>query len=276
MLQHTPPNHNASTSQVSVAVNKNKRFLAETSPEEKQEISGNLKVTDLSVENLKCIIKEVNQDIVTQLTMVKEDVKELKEENVKLKQQLQEVQTTQEMDRKRISILEEQVKNKNLILKGLQASTSITEEVKKIVCETLQLPSIAIKATKKLFENRGKMTVLVEMDSAKSVEDVLRQSKKLRGTSVYVEKDLNAEKQEEKRVMLQLKREIMAVEKTHRINVTGERIKIGTKWFRWDKQRILMCGNQNAAIVLKTMYVENYEKLNFEYATLLKNALPKN
>lgn len=258
--------------------NANKRFLADTSPEVGNERTfGKTKVGDLNVDDLRMIMKESNKEVLEKLTTLSVDVENIKEENKILKQEVEVLKADKEIDRKRISQLEEQLKSKNLIFKGLNAKTSVSAVVSKICFEKLKLPQTAkIIYTRKLYERDGKMAVLVEMDSAQSVQDALRNAKKLAGTSIYVEKDLNVDKQQDKRVMLQMKKDIVAVSSVHRVAVMSDRIRIKDKWLRWTKDRKLVCGQQDGYDILKELYKNHVDQININYNTLLEKSISKN
>lgn len=257
--------------------NPNKRFIADTSPTANDgHVTGTTKVKDIDVDDLKMLMREVNQEVLEKLTILSVDVEGIKVENSLLKKEIEILKSDKDMDRKRINQLEEQLKSKNLIFKGLNSKSSATAAVSKICFGKLKLPKTAkIIYTKKLFERDGKMAVLAEMDSVESVQNALKNAKNLAGSSIYVEKDLNADRQKDKRVMLQLKKEILAVSNMHKVIVISEKIRVKDKWLRWNKENKLVCGQQEAWKTLKELYV-NYEKICLDYNELLEKSMSKN
>lgn len=201
----------------------------------------------------------------------------MKRQNDILKQEMETLKAEKDYDRRRIAVLEDQFKRNNLIFKGLPSNKSAVDEIKKVCNEILEIPDTKIlKSAKKLTERNGKATVLAELDSEQSVYAVLGNTNKLRGTEVYIEKDLNPEKQKDKRAMLSLKKDVLKISKVHRIVVRDDRIRIGGKWFKWNLNKQLVCGNEKAEPILKQLYGEQILGINLEYQYLLKKISPKN
>lgn len=258
--------------------NVNKRYLIETSPDASEERSTERrKVGELYVDDLRQIIKDSNREVLEKLSTLSGNVEDLKEQNNLLKQEVEHLKVDKDVDRRRINQLEEQIKSKNLILKGLNAKSSVNGVVNKICFDKLKLPkSVKIIYTKKLYERDEKMAVLVELDSSQSVQNALQNAKKLAGTSIYLERDLTPEKQKDKKVMLQLKKDIVAASKSHRIAVINDRIRINDKWFRWNKEKQLFCGQEEADGTFKDLYPDVFDKINFNYNALLERSMSKN
>ncbi|KNC25152.1 hypothetical protein FF38_01739 [Lucilia cuprina] len=162
------------------------------------------KVADLSSDNFKSIIKEGNREVLDKLINLTGEVISLKKENENLKQKIVTLRTENESDRKRKARLEDQVKCKYLIFKVVSNNKSTINEVKKVCRDILDISDINIfKAVKKL------------LDSVQSTYAVLGKTKKLKGTDIYIEKDLNEERQRDKRAMLMLKKNVIKISKIH-------------------------------------------------------------
>lgn len=150
-------------------------------------------------------------------------------------------------------------------------------EVKKVCNEILKIPDTSIlKSAKKLTERDGKVTVLAELDSEESTYIVLNNTKKLSGTNIFIERDLNVERQKDKRAMLRLKKEIGNISNLHRLVVRDDRIRIGDKWFKWSHNKQLICGSLEAEPILKQLYGEQVLSINLQYQYLLNKNNSKN
>lgn len=159
----------------------------------------------------------------------------------------------------------------------MKQKKTVFEEVGKVCIEKLELPTASIvKSTRKLFERDGKMTVLAEFDSSRSVQHVLQNARKLAGSKIYIEKDLNLERQHDKKVMLQLKKEIKAHSSAHRIAVVNDKLVIAKNWFRWNKDKKLVCGQQDAETILSNLYTNCFSKICLDYNLLFKKFVSKN
>ncbi|XP_054729228.1 uncharacterized protein LOC129238211 [Anastrepha obliqua] len=235
------------------------------------------KVGDLDVETLKLIIKESNNEMLEKLNELSSDVAELKKQNEYLSQEIEKIKAEKNMDKIRLAQLEDHIKKQNLIFKGLTVSTSTKEAVDKVCKEVLQINDASIvKSTKKIYERDGKMTVLAEIRSEKDIGDIFKKSSKLAGTTIYVERDLNLERQQDKKVMMQLKKDIMAISSKHRIGVRDDRMKVANKWLRWNKDKKLVCGMEDANITLQLLYENRLQNVKIDYNILLSKIISKN
>ncbi|XP_073824695.1 uncharacterized protein [Musca autumnalis] len=106
------------------------------------------------------------------------------------------------------------------------------------------------------------MGAIAEIQSEVMVSTIFKNAKNLTGTGIKIERDLSDERQQDRKVLMQLKTEILQIDKTHRIFVKGNSIKIGTKWMRFSKSRELMSGKNKADVGLRVLYddINNYEE----------------
>lgn len=234
-------------------------------------------VADLSVDQLRSIIKETNDDIRATLGQVASDVSDLKTDTQELKEKIQFLEKEREKDKKHINQLEEQLKRKNLLFKGLEAEKSLGNAVMSLCLQKLKISQpMEIVSTRKIYEKDGKMGVVAEFRSEDMIAEVFKNTKKLAGTSISIEADLNEEKREQKRVLLLLRKQLLSVSKTHKISVRNNKLRVGEKWFYWNKDLQLMYNQQNAGDVLKTLYNSGLEHINFKYNDLLEKINSKN
>lgn len=234
------------------------------------------KLSELTVDDLKAIMKETNVEILAGLAKLTDEVRELKTQNEFLMHEIELLKLEREKDRRRIAILESQIKGKNLIFKGLDSKKSPNEAVKSICTDVLKMiDTTGIKSTKKIFEKEGKMTILVEFQANDNIEDVIKKTTELKGTGIYIERDLDAEKQQNKVVLLQLKKEILAASKKYRILVRDDRLKVNNKWLKFNKEKKLVCGKDDGVTVLKEFY-GNELNIIINYDLLLNKLNLKN
>lgn len=72
-----------------------------------------------------------------------------------------------------------------------------------------------------LFERNGIQTVVADFGNESNVLEVLRNTKKLAGTSISVDRDLNPRRQRNKVAMLLIRKEILKEFKKYKIVVRG-------------------------------------------------------
>lgn len=260
-----------------VIISGNKRMLSEVNTDDQEAGSSNYKVSDLSVNEFKSLLRQGNDEILHRLDYITGDVLELKKQNDELKKEMENLKAEKEADRKRITQLEDKFKSKNLIFKGVAAGNSANIEVQKICNKILETPDPTIlKSAKKLYEHEGKVTVLAELDSEQSAINVLKNTKKLAGTKIYIERDLNEERQKDKRALLRLKKEILNISKFHRIVVRDDKMRIAEKWFKWNADKKIVCGQDDAGPIMKQIYGEKISSINLDYEYLLNKSNSKN
>lgn len=174
-------------------------------------------------------------------------------------------------------IFEKDLGRKKIIVRGLESQPSAFKAVTKAFKEKMKIEqNVEIEQTRKLYEKNQKMTVMVEFKSANTVSQVLKHSRNLAGTSIQVERDLCKERQQNKKVMLYLKKEIQKVDKSIKINVRDDNMLIEKKQLFWNKNKILMCGQEKGEEVLKQMYGEKIANVNFKYNSILEKIISKN
>lgn len=235
----------------------------------------NRKVSELVVDDLKTIIKEVTNALLselrTEVTTLTTEVAELREENKQMCKQMEAIKLESEVRFKEIVRMEDQIKRKNIIIKGLPSSSLPKESVQNLCLTTLNIipQNINIRSVKKMFDRNNKMGVIAELNSEEEVYEILRNTKKLSGSQISIEKDLNSVKQEQKKVMLQLKKDIFQEEKSQRLTVRDERLRIGDKWFYWNQNKELTCGSLNGITTMEQIYGKSLTNIDFKYSNLL-------
>ncbi|XP_037954069.1 uncharacterized protein LOC119684171 [Teleopsis dalmanni] len=213
------------------------------------------------------------EDIKDKLVENANQIQSLKEENAKLREEMQQIKESKEVDSRRISHLENQSKRKNIVIRGLacDANQRTFDRVTQLCNEVLNIPSpLPIASVRKLSEYDGKVNVVVELDTANSVEKLLSKSKNLKGSQITLERDLDAGKLLHKKLMLILKQKILTVSKVHRVSVRNEKLRIGDYWLRWNNKNELVCNDQKGEMVLKILYKELATKIDINYVNLLK------
>lgn len=234
------------------------------------------KVADLSVDDLIAIITGVTKPLLSevsaQVQRLTTEVTKLRTENGEMKNEIRVMKEESDMRSKEITRLEDQIKRKNVVIKGLPSSNVPNEAVKNLCTSTLNIDpqALRIRSVKKIFDKNNKMGVIAELDSEEEVYEILRKTNKLAGTRISIEKDLNSVKQEQKKVMLQLKKDIFQSEKSQRLNVRDERLRIGDKWFYWNQNKELSCGRAAGVPQMEQIYGKSLETIDFNYYNLLR------
>lgn len=218
--------------------------------------------------------KEDIESIRQQIAENTVQINDLKSENLALKDEVMKMRTLREADQHQLTWLEEQIKKKNVIIRGLQPDLSPDLAVKKLCNDILKIPDpLPIVAVRQLADRDGKMCVLVETCNGVVAENILKKSTMLAGTTISLEKDLSNAKLQQKKVMFVLKDQLIRYNKSIKVNVRNENIKIADKWFKWNKKNELECKGENTFVFLKALYNSDVTKhVTFNFNELLEAA----
>lgn len=219
----------------------------------------------------KSDVEEIKQEI----GAVNNEMAVLKRENKQLKMEVENLKKEKETNKKNIVWLEKQSSNKKLIFKGLAKENSPKVAIQKTCKDKLNIDVNIISAWK-IYEKDEKINVAVEFESIADITKIFRNTKKLSGTSIIVERDLIPFKQEKKLVFLQLKRKLVAMNKRYKVLVRDDKLKVEEKWFIWNMENQLVCGKEDGIEALAKVYGDEVKLLDLNYETLLSNTHSKN
>uniref|UniRef100_A0A1I8PKZ3 Uncharacterized protein n=1 Tax=Stomoxys calcitrans TaxID=35570 RepID=A0A1I8PKZ3_STOCA len=286
----TPPVNSPFTSSNTVGrvEQKVKRKLMETSPDNTAMV-GNLSTAELmsmmqqsmsqlldkKLENLPT--KTDILDIKCSMEGVKEDIKRLTTENEVLKTEIKALREAKEEDSKRLQKLENQLGRTKLIIRGLPNQKGLYGAVNNLFRNNLKMNfEPEIENIKKMHETNDKMTVLVELKSARTVSEVFKCTKLLAGSSIFIERDLSGVRLQKKKVMLLMKKELQKLNRDKRIGVRGEQLVVEGRTFYWNAENRLMCGQSCGIEELTNMFGDGMKSLNMNYNHLVGNLSSKN
>lgn len=264
-----------------------KRRNVELSPEKDENLVGNMKIANLMNvikgvinesfdEKLKNVATKSDIDgIKNEINAVSNEMEVLKQENVQLKEEVEMLKREKEVDKKNLLWLANQTSNKKLIFKGLKKESNTKNAIRK-TCKDILKVDVSISSARKIFEKEGKMSVAVEFETSTEISKIFKNTNKLSGTSIQIERDLMPIKQEKKKAFLQLKKKLLNFSKKYKIMVRDEKLKVEDKWFIWNSENKLVCGKQNGLKVLEDLYGEEVKELDLKYETMFNNFQAKN
>jgi len=113
----------------------------------------------------------------------------------------------------------------------------------------------------------GKVMVLVECESQGQAENILKNDHKLRGSQVFLDKDLTLEKQANKMVLLELKKFFLAIRRETKVKVKNDSINVDGNWMSLNNNKVLMWQRNPAEIKLKEIYGNSLEMSHINYAS---------
>lgn len=279
-MQRTPPSTSAAT-QPTISDQNAKRSRMESSPEMTIAPQDLISVITNTInsnldEKLKLLpTKKDLDEIKVEISGIGSEISNLREENKQLKDELSKVKREYEESKKDMMWIQQQIKTTKVFIRGLNSSREPATEVSNMLKSKLEItPSLS--SVRKIFDRNGKMGVIVEFESTQVVENVLRNTKKLTGTAIYIERDLIPTKQLLKRVSLHLKAKILTVSKAHKVVVREDRIKVKDTWFAWNSDRKLLSGKADGKAELLKIYGDCITNINTDFEQLLEEMSSKN
>lgn len=184
----------------------------------------------------------VAQELNKQLSTVKNEIKEClteeldarfqniptKEELLQVRQELESLKIDCEQYQKekyglqnRLTAIERTLREKNLIFSNVSVSTNPAKVVEDICSGNLGVNNVNIKKVIKLKEDRSKnsSTILAEFSDESTVNLLLQQAKRLKGTKIGLSRDLPAETREARNILLKIRKEIQKASSTEKLNI---------------------------------------------------------
>lgn len=221
----------------------------------------------------KSDILEIKENIID----VKAEVNRLADENKYLQEEINCLKKNREEDQKRMRRLEDDLGKRKILIKGLNSQRFAKDSVKKLFREKLKISNtVEIEYVWKLYEKDDKMTVLVELKSAEMVGEVFKNIKNLKDSAIYIERDLSAERRTDKKVLLQLKRDLLKLNQKKRINVINDKLKVEDKWFAWNREKALMCGRKSGEDELIKIFGNSVKNVSLNFKDIIEKIGSKN
>lgn len=216
-------------------------------------------------------------EIKESVSHINQEVVKLTDENKALKVEIQQLKEHREQDMVKMRRIEEDLCRKKILIRGLNINKSPYNAAIKFLREDLKMEKdVSIERAIKLNERNGKMMILVEFTSAIMVSEVFKHTQHLVGTSVYVERDLCSERLQDKGVMLQLKKDILTLDKSKRILVKNDKLVIDGKLFFWNRNKELMCQKSTGLETLVNIYGNSLKDICVDFKYLLDKIQSKN
>lgn len=263
-----------------------KRKCTEISPEkmssgESNVLAGNMQLTDI-INIIQGSITSVLDEKLKNLS-TKDDVVEIKQtmqdccsqignlrmENEALREEVNTLKAERKKDHQDLMRLVERSKSKNVVFRGISNDGSLKEKIQELCTKKLEIPDINLKNVRKLYETDAKVCGVAEFLTEEMAVNVLKNSKKLAGTSIFVDKDLCEEKQQNKKVMLKLKKHLKTLDSNQKIIVRDDKMRVNNEWFYWNNDKILMNGNRNGKETLENIFKDKIIVKNICYNHLL-------
>lgn len=159
------------------------------------------------MQRIEEMFRQINNNMQTmtqRMEIMMKDVEATKQENVQLKKQL--IQQEQ-----KIKEIEQEIRRKNIVIKGLEdredeMGEEINQKLKKIFIkmEVKIDDNIDIEEVRRIgkYKRGTNRPILMKMARSKKKFEILKQTKTLRGTDIWIEEDYTKEVQEERKLLI--------------------------------------------------------------------------
>lgn len=218
------------------------------------------------------VFDEKIQPLQTQVDSVAADVEKIKAENIELHNKIANLEKNKEECDRQVAILENNMKRKNLVFRGLASNIDIKEAVRNTIINTMKvnIAQLILCSCRKIYEKEGKMTIIVEFPDEETVNIILKHVKNLQGSRITIERDLSQQRQEKRKAMIGLKSMLREADSEKLVSIRNDEMRVDGKWFRWSDDKVLMHQKErNGMIILATIYNNKLDLSNVNYNMLL-------
>lgn len=165
------------------------------------------KTTDNNMQRIEEMFKQISVNMLTinqKMELLMKDVEVTKQENVQLKKQVAE-------QHQKIQDMEKEIRRKNIVIKGVEdkyeeKSEEINEKLKAVFEQMkINIDSNAdIDEVKRMGKHRVgiRRPIIVKMLSGRKKTEILKQTKALRGTDIWIEEDYPKEILKERKSLI--------------------------------------------------------------------------
>lgn len=208
----------------------------------------------------------------------KEDFKKLEtkidealQENLVMKKELDCMKKERKEIKNQINFLMNKVKSKNLIFRGVVSKTD--EDHKKVLTEFCRAvlgvdTDFKIERVRKIgHKDLEYKLILAEFQTEVEAQTILTKTYKLKGTGMFIYKDLTATSRRRRYKLSQIRKEILKVDQHARITLREDCFYYKDHKFIWDEEEGLKAGrNEDGVTCLNTL-------LKYDFSKVVKNLL---
>lgn len=199
------------------------------------------------------LMKQFSMMIDAKGLATKEDIKELKavikqlqEENLILRVKIEKMELENERKDKRIEIMENQLRRNSLIFKGFDGKENV-EDIATFCKDVLEVEVDGkIENSFSLGrEGKGHTARKVMFTSSKVVTDILRNTRKLKGTGFYIDRDYTWNVRNRRKRMFWIRKEIKRKDVNVKCMVRNDTLILNGKEYQWNEERGITGKNED-------------------------------
>lgn len=213
-------------------------------------------MSDMLDTKLDMILDEKLADVARKedINALKTELNAVKAENEKLRLELSQLSA-------RMERIDKKTRQSSVVVNGLKCVTPVEakSEFKKLCSEVLSV-NVNVSNCSKL----GKKSFVFNMESTMMVQDLLTTRSKLKGTSIYIQKDYTAQEQHIRYNLRQISKNIRDKNRSLKVRLGDLTIFVNDKKFNWFNNKVI-ANSQFDADFLKDIFI----KCNISYEIIV-------
>lgn len=242
-----------------------------------KEMGGELEVGKMAMKDLLAQFSEL---IDSKELARKEDISELKlqiedlqTENKSLKVAMEDLRTKNEVLENRIEYLENYTKRNNLLFFGLDSLNGSNQDIIIKFCGEVLGVEISLSDIVSIVSIglpiKSKKIMKVTFVNNYLTGRILRNTKKLKGTGFYINKDFSYAVRQRRRMLFQFRKEIYQKDKNKRVFIRNDTLFMDDKAYYWDtrekcvKERV----SRHSRLKIQSERGEDYSSFNPDAST---------
>lgn len=171
---------------------------------------------------------------------IKLQMNELKDENDKLKQEVLQLREKVRSVERRLDSAENSMKRNTLIFRGLEGLSGTDYEVLRNFCQEVLGVAIAENDVENLYNisisNSNKKLLKVTFVNNRIVMNILKNTRKLKDTGFYIDKDYSWAVRNRRRKLFQYRKLILSKDSSKKIAIRRDNLILNGRKYYWDEE----------------------------------------
>lgn len=206
------------------------------------------------------LLVQSNSAIIKQMEDIKEELRQEKRLRVNLEYKVSHLE-------QKLTRLTDQKRKRNLIFTGIpEGKGSVQQMIKDLCVNILELPEIEPEHALKLKGSKG--AILAIFPNENVVHKILASAPKLKGKSIYINRDFNEIIRKRRGFLFKLKKEIIQVDPNVKIQIRMDKFKLDDREFYFDENNIFLAvnaeGSTNGLQQINNLYDANIN-IDFDF-----------
>uniref|UniRef100_T1I5T9 Endonuclease-reverse transcriptase n=1 Tax=Rhodnius prolixus TaxID=13249 RepID=T1I5T9_RHOPR len=170
---------------------------------------------------------------------LKLQMKEIKEENQKLKLEIAQLKEKVKFAERRVELVENLERKNTLIFRGIEEMKGTDSEIIKNFCHDILNVQLSDNEIEKLHKinipNSNKSLLKVRFTNNRIVMNILKNTKKLKGTGFFIDRDYTWAVRNRRRKLFQYRKAILETDSSRKVMIRSDSLILDGKKYYWDE-----------------------------------------